>query len=63
MAVRLLALRADWLLCTFQEDFWYSFLLRGGVDPRTIKRPEGLGKLKKSNDHIGNRTGIFQLVV
>jgi hypothetical protein len=30
--------------------------LRGCVDPRTIVRLEGLGKLKKFNDFIRNRT-------
>jgi hypothetical protein len=40
------------------EELWYSFLLRGWVDPRAIVRLEGLGKLKKSND-IGNRTRVL----
>jgi hypothetical protein len=31
-----------------EEVSWYSFLLRGWVDPRAIVRLEGLGKLKKS---------------
>jgi hypothetical protein len=30
--------------------------VRGRVDPRVIVRLEGLGKLKISNDFIGNRT-------
>jgi hypothetical protein len=41
---------------TTHEDSWCSFLLRGWVDPSAIVRLEGLGKLKKSNDLIGNRT-------
>jgi hypothetical protein len=31
-----------------QEDSWYSFLLRGTVDPRAMVRLEGLGQLIKS---------------
>jgi hypothetical protein len=31
---------------TSQEDSWYSFLLRGWVDPWAIVRLEGLGQLK-----------------
>jgi hypothetical protein len=54
MAVRLSALRAGRPLP--QEDSWYSFLLEAWVDPRAIVRLEGLGKLEKSNDLIGNGT-------
>jgi hypothetical protein len=39
-----------------QEDYWYSFLLRVGVDPRAIMRLEGLGKLKKRIHLIGTRS-------
>jgi hypothetical protein len=38
-----------------QEDSWYSFLLRGRVDPRVIMWLEGLDKLKNIN-LIGIRT-------
>jgi hypothetical protein len=40
----------------FQEDSWYSFFVRGWVDPRAIVRLEELGKLKKST-LFGIRTG------
>jgi hypothetical protein len=36
--------------------FMVFISVRGWVDPRTIAWLEGLGKLKKSNDLIGNRT-------
>jgi hypothetical protein len=32
------------------EDSWYSFLLRGWVEPRGIVQLEGLGQLKISNN-------------
>jgi hypothetical protein len=57
MAVRLSALRAD--LPLPPGRFLVLISVRGWVDPRNIVRLEGLGKLKKSNDLIGNRTGVF----
>jgi hypothetical protein len=44
------------LLFTPQEDFWYSFLLRGWVDPWAIVRLEGLLSIDKPNDLIRNWT-------
>jgi hypothetical protein len=57
MAVGLSALRVD---CPLppppQEDSCYSFLLDAEFDPRARVRLEGFGKLKKSNNLIGNGT-------
>jgi hypothetical protein len=33
-----------------QEDSWYSFLLRGSVDPRTVMWLEGLGQPKNHRE-------------
>jgi hypothetical protein len=46
---------------TPQEDFCYSFLLRGRVDPRAIVRLQGLGQLKKSTSS-GPDPAIFLLI-
>jgi hypothetical protein len=53
MAVRLWALRAGRPLPPGR--FLVPICVRGRVDPRAILRLEGLDKLKKSNDLIGNR--------
>jgi hypothetical protein len=53
MAVRLSALRASRPLPPGRFMVLTSVL--GLVDPGAIVRVEGLGKLKKSNDLIGNR--------
>jgi hypothetical protein len=42
-----------------REYSWYSFLLRGWLDPRAIVRPKGLCQWKNSIDTIGNRTRDF----
>jgi hypothetical protein len=50
MAARLSALRTCRTLPPgffIFKDSWYSFLLRGWVDPRAIVRPEELGQFKK----------------
>jgi hypothetical protein len=44
-----------------QENSWYSFQLRGWVDPRAIVRLQGFGKLKKSVSS-GLEPATFQLV-
>jgi hypothetical protein len=41
------------------EEFWYSFLLEA-VNPRNTLRLEGLGKLRKFDDLIRNRTNDLQ---
>jgi len=38
------------------EEFQVLVSIRSWVDPRTIVRPEGISKKKKSNDTIGNWT-------
>jgi hypothetical protein len=53
MAVRLLALCVNRQLPAGR--FLVLISVSGWVDPRGIVRLEGLGKLKKSNDLIGNR--------
>jgi hypothetical protein len=54
MAVRLSALCARRPLPPGR--FLVLISVRGWVEPRAIVRLEGLGQLKKSNDHIWNRT-------
>jgi hypothetical protein len=54
MAVRLSALSASWPLPP--RRFLVLISVRGWVDPRAIVLLEGLGKLKKSSNFIGNRT-------
>jgi hypothetical protein len=41
---------------------WYSFLLRGGVDPRVIVWLEGLGQLTNPVTSSGLEPATFQLV-
>jgi hypothetical protein len=45
-----------------QEESWYSFLLRGWVDPRAPVRLEGLGQLKNSINSSGTEPAIYRLV-
>jgi hypothetical protein len=54
MAVRFSALNTG--LPLPPGRFLVHIYIRGWVDPRVIVRLEGLGQLKKSNDHFGNRT-------
>jgi hypothetical protein len=54
MAVRLSAIRAGRLY--LPGKFVVLISVSGWIDPRVIMRLEGLGKLKKSNDFIGNWT-------
>jgi hypothetical protein len=54
MAVRLSALCPG--LPLPPERFLVLISLRGWVGPRAVIRPEGLGKLKNSNELIGNQT-------
>jgi hypothetical protein len=58
MAVRLSSMCTGCPLLP-QEDSWYSFLLRGWVNPGALVLLEGY-QLKKSNDLIGNRTRDLQ---
>jgi hypothetical protein len=41
---------------TLQEDSWYSFMLEAESTPGLDCGWEGLGKLKKKSQLIGNRT-------
>jgi hypothetical protein len=54
MATKLLALRAGPFL--HQGKFVVFISVQGGVEPRTIVRMEGLGKLKKFTSSV-TRTG------
>jgi hypothetical protein len=45
-----------------QKDSWYSFLLRGRVDPRAIMRLEGLGQLEIPVTSSGSEPTTFRLV-
>jgi hypothetical protein len=56
MAVRLPALRASCPSPSPQVSFLVLISVRGWVNPRATVRLEGLGKLKKSNNFIGNWT-------
>jgi hypothetical protein len=51
-----------WLAAFYsQEDSWYSYLLRGTVNPRAIVRLEGLGLLKNPVT-LGIEPATFWLV-
>jgi hypothetical protein len=54
MTVRLSALRAGRAL--LPQWFLVLISIRSWIEPRDISQLEGLGQLKKCNNHIGNRT-------
>jgi hypothetical protein len=50
-----------WLLFTFQEDSWCSFLLEA-VDHKAIVWLEGLGQLTNPMTSLGIESATFWLV-
>jgi hypothetical protein len=47
---------------TPQQYSWYSFVLRGRVEPRDIERLEGLGQLRNSVTSTGIEPATIRLV-